>query len=93
MMRTIVEMTKAMLFHQNMGREWWGPAATYAAYIIARLPTRALDYEIPYEAWTGRRADYSLLHPFGVTAWVHVPDGLRTKLDSKATKGLGVRLW
>lgn len=93
MMRTIVEMAKAMLFHFNLGKEWWGPAAQYAVYIIARCPTSALqDMGIPYEAWWGQRADYSLMQPFGAPVYVYVPDQLRTKLDSRAVRGIFVGL-
>jgi hypothetical protein len=76
--RTIVEMARAMLYQARLGESWWGHAVQYAAYIKNRCPTAALDQEIPFERWTGRRAAYQHIRPFGCTAYVFVPDQLRT---------------
>ena len=62
----------------------------YACYVRNRCPTSALDGGIPYEVFSGRQADTSMLKPFGVSAHVHVPDVLRTKLDVKAEERIFV---
>jgi len=40
----------------------------------------------PEEAWNGRRPDVSHLKIFGCTAYAHIPDEKRKKLDNKGEK-------
>lgn len=88
--RTITEMTLAQLTHAGLDRSWWGPSALHAAYTRNRCPTRSIQGRpnIPWTAWTTRIVDANLMIPFGVTGYVHVPDSLRTKLDTRAVKGV-----
>ncbi len=86
--RTLVEMASTQLIHAGMDKSWWGPSLLYAAYIRNRCPTAALNGGIPYIAWTGQKPNLDMLRPFGVTAYVHVPDTLRTKFDTKSIMGI-----
>ena len=86
--RTLVEMATAQLHHAGLGKEWWGPSVLHATYTRNRCPSARLNGGIPFVVAEGRLPDYSKLMPFGVTAYVHVPDSLRTKFESKAVKGV-----
>ena len=85
MNRTLVEMARSMLHGANLPFSYWGDAILYAAYIINRLPTRALpDGRTPHEVHTGNIPSISHLRIFGCKAHAHVPDEKRKKLDAKS---------
>ena len=87
--RTVGEMVRTWLTHSGLPEEWWGPATLYAAYVSNRLPNQTLKGKSAYELWSGGHPpNYSLLQPFGARAYAHVPDGLRTKWDTKAVRGI-----
>ena len=89
MNQTLVSMTRAMLTHSGLQKEWWGHALLYAAYIRNRCPTKALGGRTPFEAWHGHPpVDGRLVHPFGNPGWVYVPEALRGKLDQRAEKAI-----
>lgn len=60
-----------------------------ATYLGNRLPTMALNDDIPYERWYGkplRKQDVKLLKPFGCIVWDGVPE------EDRKTKVLGKHL-
>jgi hypothetical protein len=63
----------------------WVEAVCNAAYVRNRVITTATAVT-PYKRWYGKKPDVSNLRVFGCTAYVHVPDASRQKLDQKAVK-------
>ena len=52
MNRMIIEKAKAMQYHANLQKAYWGEAVNGAMYITNHLPSQALRGKItPYEAW------------------------------------------
>ena len=87
MNRTLCEAARAMLSHAHLEKEYWAEAIATAAYVRNRLPTSSLQGDItPYEKWYGRKPDISHLRVFGCTAYAHIPDQRRQKLDVKTEK-------
>lgn len=87
--RTLLEMTRCLLNHGNMPKEFWAEAIDTAAYIISRLPTAANDGKSPFEAWYGYAPKLSQLRVFGCVAYAHIHKTDREdKLGSTATKCL-----
>ena len=85
--RTIVEMARAMLAQAKLPRSLWGEALNMAVYIKNRIPTRGVEGEVtPYERWYGRTPELGYMRIFGCSAYAHVHDKQRRKLDSKAEK-------
>ena len=84
--RTIVESARSMLQARNLPYGYWGFAVETANYLKNRLPTKAVIGKTPYEAWTGTKPDLKHLQIFGCNSFVHVPDVLRTKLQTKSTR-------
>eukprot|EP00249_Psilotum_nudum_P025147 c29390_g1_i1 orf=407-4477(+) len=84
--RTIVEMARSMLHAKDLPHSYWGEASHTAAYILNHTQTKALDDVTPIEAYTGIKPSVSHFRVFGCTAFMHVPDERRTKLDSKSVK-------
>jgi transposase InsO family protein len=86
--RTIVEMARSMLHHQNLNKNLWAEAVVTAVYTRNRCPTNALVGKTPEEAWSGKRPTITHMRVFGCIAYAKVPDEKRTKLDAKGTKCL-----
>jgi len=85
--RTVFEAVRAMLADQKCRRDLWADAAVYAAEIRNSLPTRSLE-RTPYEMWTGVSPNVTTFRVFGCTAYTHVPDSKRTKLDDKSVANI-----
>ena len=49
--RTLKTFARAMLYQANMPKSFWAEAMTTAAYLINRLPSEAINNQIPYEKW------------------------------------------
>ena len=90
MNRTLMEKVRSMIYHANMPLRFWAEALNAATYVTNRTPTSALVDATPYERWNGTKPDVSNLRVFGCTAYVHVPDEKRKKLDRKSERGIFV---
>ena len=87
MNRTLMESARSMMDHAGLPDKYWAEAVECAAYIRNRLPTTALrEKKTPFEMWSGRKPNISHLKVFGCTAYAHIPDSQRNKLDKKAVK-------
>ena len=84
--RSIVEKARTMLLEARLPARFWAEAVNTAVYLLNRSPTRALENKTPFEAWHGRMPILSHLRRFGCDAYLHVPDALRSKLDSKTRR-------
>ena len=63
-----------------------GFAIEAANYLRNRLPTKAVEGQTPIESWSGKKPDLCHLKIFGCNCFVHIPDVLRSKLDSKTKR-------
>ena len=85
--RTLLEMARAMMADSELPKYLWAEAISAACYIKNRLPTSSLkDNRTPYECWYGRAPNVGHLRIFGCTAYVHINDQERQKLDMKSEK-------
>jgi len=81
------EMVHCMLWSAGVDLRYWGETFMYAVYIRSLILTSGLKGIVPYEAWTGRKADVSHLWIFGSLDWAHVLKQVRRgKLESRAVK-------
>jgi len=81
------EMVRCMLWSAGVDLRYWGEAFMYAVHIRSLTLTSRLKGIVPYEAWTGRKADVSHLRIFGSLGWTHIPKQVRRgKLESRAMK-------
>lgn len=83
--RSLQEMATCMLADAGLDKRFWGEAVSTATYLQNRLPSRSVD-KTPYEKWFGSKPTLSHLRVFGSTAYVHIPDVKRGKLDNKAER-------
>jgi hypothetical protein len=76
-----------MVHHKNMPFNFWVNATHCVVYILNRINTRTLNEITLFEAWTGTKPFVAHIKFFGSVCYVHVPKGLRGKLDSKNKLG------
>ena len=84
--RTLVESARTMLIQAKLPQKFWVEAMNTAAYLHNRSPTKAADNATPFEARTVAKPDVKHLRSFGCTAYAHIPEDERKKLNSKARK-------
>ena len=104
MNRTLAEKTRSLLHGANLPYKLWGEAWNTARYLYAKGPVKAHDStpEAKFKSFNGRKSVVKHLKVYGCTAFEHIPDALRTKLEPKskklifvgyATKEKAYRLW
>ena len=82
MNHTLNETVHAMLFQANMSESFWIEVMHTAVYVRNRLPSDAIDDDIPFERWFDKDLDSDELKipkPFGCTVYIHVPKKRRKR--------------
>jgi hypothetical protein len=83
--RTIGEAERSCIHMQNVPLDLWAESYNCAAYTLNRTPSTD-SHVTPYELWFKKKPHLGHLRIFGCTAYVHVPDCDRKKLDAKSTR-------
>lgn len=98
--RTLVEKMRSMISESGVPKTFWSEILYTATYLLNRSPTDYLGDKTPAEMWYDLKPNLSNLRVFGCTAYAHVPNELRLKLDSKSEKCVmlgysltGYKLW
>jgi len=69
--RTVLEMTRSMLFDTELPRAFWTFVVNYSQKILNRLPTRALSKDItPFELFFQKKPSIAHLRVFGCPVYV-----------------------
>ena len=89
--RHLLEVTRALMFSMNVPKCFWGDALLTAAYLINRMPSKVLSYNTPIKTlktYFPENKCFTHLSPkiFGCTAFVHIHNHERGKLDPRAIK-------
>lgn len=85
--RTLIECARCMLHTSNLPKKIWADAVATACYIQNRIPSKAIvALTTPLTLWCGKSTTLSHFKIFGCTAYAHIPDEHRQKLDIKTNK-------
>ena len=84
--RTVVEMARSLLKAKGLSNEFWAEAVAIAIYLLNLSPTKAVQNQTPYEAWSGKKPWVSHLKIFGCIAYALIDSYNRRKLDDKSKK-------
>ena len=84
-MRLVGEGVRTLLADSKLPQSFWGYAAAHVVYIWNRLIS-AKHGKTPHEMFMGKKPNTSLLRTFGSTAYLHIHDKFRKKLDAKSVK-------
>ena len=87
----LLNTTRALLFHGQVPKTYWGEAVLTATYMTNRIPSRTLDHKTPMEVLSQFYPHFHTsngLTPrvFGCTSFVHIHHHQRGKLDPCAIK-------
>lgn len=85
--RIIMDAVRTMLKDAGLPLFLWAEAASAAVYVLNRTGPSKTMGKSPFEEWFGRKPAINKIRVFGSTAFVHVPNVNRSKLDDKAVKG------
>ena len=88
--RTIIEGARSILYNAKLPLGFWAEAVSTVVYLRNRSPASSLNGRTPFELFNNRIPDVSNLRVFGSICYVHIPDGLRKKLDPKSFKAIFV---
>jgi len=82
--RTMGEGTRTLLLDSGLPTNCWGEAVKHLTWVRNRVASAHHNYtKSPYEAFTGKKPDVSMLKAFGAIAVTLTPQQARGKLDSK----------
>jgi Integrase core domain len=84
--RHLLEVTRSLLFQNNVPKSYWSDAVLTAIYLINRLPSAKLNFKSPLEILMGREINLGNLRVFGCTCFIytHRP----SKLDAGSIKAI-----
>jgi transposase InsO family protein len=83
--RTLKSAMRSIMRESTLSTNFWADAIAYVNYTRNRSPSSAVPDKIPYELWTGHRANISHLRPFGSEAYALIlPDTLHQPLGPRA---------
>jgi hypothetical protein len=80
----LLEMTRTLLFQNNIPKIFWLEVVLIATYLINRLPSANLSFKSPLEILYNRKINLDHLRVFGCTCFVH--KNRLDKLDFTSTK-------
>ena len=83
--RTLTNITRSLLMHAKLGKEYWGYAIRHAAYIHMHSISKRTG-KTPYEAWYGHEAVFDP-PTFGATVHFRHAERDVDKLDNPGHKG------
>ena len=82
--RTVMVITRALMKSMKIPGRFWAEAVRHAVYLLNRLPTKAMGYRTPYEAWNGKRPHLGHLRIFGCKGHVKTVKPHLKKLEDRS---------
>ena len=86
--RVIQEMAKAMLYNEDLARNFWGEAVNIACHIVNRVCFRPGTKKTPDELWKGRKPNVKHFRIFGSTCFILKDRENVGKFDSRSDEGI-----
>jgi len=80
--QTLMDMVRSMVSHSSFPESLWGEALKTAAYILNRVPNKAVN-KTPYELWTDKRPSIKHFHISGCLVEARPYRPYERKLDSR----------
>ncbi|KAL4367065.1 hypothetical protein GQ457_05G024220 [Hibiscus cannabinus] len=81
--RTLLDMVRSMMSHNDLSTSFWGYALETTAFTLNRVPSKSFQ-KTPHEMWTGKRLNMSFMKVWGCKAYVK--HQMSTKLEPKSQK-------
>lgn len=92
--RTVMEASRAMLFHKQLPESLWGEACSTAVYVLNRVVNSNTGNKTPFELYFRRKPRVNHLRVFGCKCFVKIPEkkrsGYQRKVEARSRKLLFV---
>ena len=85
-----MDNVRATLYHAKLPLFLWAEAVATIVHVRNLCPTSSFKGMTPYQRFFSVKPDVGHLRVFGCTAFAHIPDEKRRKLDPKSVKGIFV---
>jgi len=87
----LLDITRSLLFHKKVPKQYWGEAVLTAAHLSNRMPSRILNFKSPLDTLRNFFPIFEISNKlvpriFGSVAYVHIHSQNRGKLDPRALK-------
>ena len=83
----LIETARTLLLHHKVLQRFWGDAILAACYLINRMSSSVLHYQIPHSVLLPNQPIFCLPpHVFGCVCFVYILTPRQEKLSTKATK-------
>jgi IS30 family transposase len=69
--RHLLEVTRTLLFQNNVPKIFWSEVVLTATYLINRIPSAILNFKSPLDILYGRKMNLEHLRIFGCISFVH----------------------
>ncbi|DAZ94444.1 TPA: hypothetical protein N0F65_002762 [Lagenidium giganteum] len=80
-----MEHVRALLLEGKLPKLLWAECILHATTLINMTPSSTTNARTPYELWYNRTPSMQYIRVFGCSAYVHIPEHYRDKLDPRAT--------
>src|ERR1044072_51213 len=84
--RHIVELGLTLLSQGQLPYNLWDQAFLTAVYLINRLPTAVLSFQVPFVKLLGKQPDYHFLHVFGCSCYPHLRPFNKHQMELRAAE-------
>ena len=84
--RTLMDMVRSMLSHNNVPKSLWMYSLKTVVYLLNRVPSKAVP-KTPFELWTRRKPILRHLHVWGYLAEVRIYNPHENNLDARTISG------
>ncbi|KAK8690937.1 hypothetical protein V6N13_074461 [Hibiscus sabdariffa] len=81
--RTLLDMVRSMMSHNDLSTSFWGHALETTAFTLNRVSSKSVQ-KTPHEMWTEKRPNMSFMKVWGCKAYVK--HQMSTKLEPKSQK-------
>uniref|UniRef100_H3G5D3 Retroviral polymerase SH3-like domain-containing protein n=1 Tax=Phytophthora ramorum TaxID=164328 RepID=H3G5D3_PHYRM len=79
-----MERVRALLLDGNLPKPLWAECVRHVTTLINMTPSSKTNGKTPYELWYNRKPSMEFLKVFGCSAYVHITEQYRDKLDARA---------
>ncbi|GMF30851.1 unnamed protein product [Phytophthora fragariaefolia] len=83
-MRTIMERVRALLLDDKLPKQLWAECICHVTTLINMNHSSKTNVRTPYELWYNRIPSMQYMKMFGCSAYVHITEQYRDKLDAPA---------
>lgn len=84
--RHLLEISRAIRFHANLPKRFWGDCLHSATHFIIKFPTKVLGWKSPYQILFHKPPNYDELRVVGYLCYAYTLSPNRDKFDSRARK-------